>query len=485
MSLDSSGNFRWASNFIDATASYTCVVKDIAFANGIVSVAGQFNNSLDIDPSASVNNVVAAGNYDNFIVGLASTIGNLAWGGRIGGPQVDDIRSICSNSNGDFWINGMSQGIADLDPNPNSVSMNSFGTNPVPWVIRLNNNGAFQWTGNQGGQFLNGTYDNSITTSNGAIYWMGNVSNFMDLDPIGNTFFTLPSDYYSGYITKLCMPVQTYLDAAICPGDSVFVQGAWQTLPGSYVDVYQRLNGCDSSVYTQVYNANLNLNLGNDTAFCTGQLFLSHNAPGLDFLWNTGATTSFLFVDSSGTYYLTVSNPLGNCSVIDTIHVIYGLGVSVTLSDSIICFNSGNYILPQGNPSGGTWSGLGVTGNQFNPMTAGIGYHWLNYSVTDTAGCSGSDSVFVHVDICNDQQELFGISMITLQPNPVIDFININIPHESIGSSFILTDNCGKIVLQGNLLDENSSIDLTTIAQGIYYFRLENNDTEIIKVIKL
>jgi len=42
------------------------------------------------------------------------------------------------------------------------------------------------------------------------------------------------------------------------------------------------------------------------------------------------------------------------------------------------------------NPAGGTLSGPGVTGNTFNPATAGLGTHTLTYNFTDGNGCSNT-----------------------------------------------------------------------------------------------
>jgi hypothetical protein len=49
------------------------------------------------------------------------------------------------------------------------------------------------------------------------------------------------------------------------------------------------------------------------------------------------------------------------------------------------------------NPSGGTFSGTGVSGNTFNPQVAGIGTWVLSYDFTDSNGCSASASAPVTV----------------------------------------------------------------------------------------
>ena len=45
-------------------------------------------------------------------------------------------------------------------------------------------------------------------------------------------------------------PIQTFTNATICAGESIFLEGANQTIAGLYTDVFTAVNGCDSTVYT-------------------------------------------------------------------------------------------------------------------------------------------------------------------------------------------------------------------------------------------
>jgi uncharacterized protein (TIGR02145 family) len=56
-----------------------------------------------------------------------------------------------------------------------------------------------------------------------------------------------------------------------------------------------------------------------------------------------------------------------------------------------ICIDAAPVSL-QATPSGGIFSGAGVTGNTFSPVAAGAGTHEINYTYTDANGCSGSDA---------------------------------------------------------------------------------------------
>ena len=64
------------------------------------------------------------------------------------------------------------------------------------------------------------------------------------------------------------------------------------------------------------------------------------------------------------------------------------------------CSNATPFALSGGTPSGGTYSGPGVTSNIFNPVTAGLGNHIINYSYTSAAGCTNSDTSLIRVISC-------------------------------------------------------------------------------------
>jgi len=68
------------------------------------------------------------------------------------------------------------------------------------------------------------------------------------------------------------------------------------------------------------------VNLGNDTTI-TASIILTAGNTGSSFSWNTGATTQTITVNTSGIYYVTVTNTLG-CSFTDTIHITAPVGIN-------------------------------------------------------------------------------------------------------------------------------------------------------------
>lgn len=66
--------------------------------------------------------------------------------------------------------------------------------------------------------------------------------------------------------------------------------------------------------------------------------------------------------------------------------------VSFTGAFTDQCIYNTTYTLNQGSPAGGTYSGAGVSGTNFDASTAGIGSHTITYTYTNsTTGCTNSD----------------------------------------------------------------------------------------------
>jgi hypothetical protein len=60
--------------------------------------------------------------------------------------------------------------------------------------------------------------------------------------------------------------------------------------------------------------------------------------------------------------------------------------------------NTAAFALTGGSPSGGTYSGTGVSSGTFNPGTAGAGTHLIIYTYTDTNTCTSLDTAILQID---------------------------------------------------------------------------------------
>ena len=142
------------------------------------------------------------------------------------------------------------------------------------------------------------------------------------------------------------------------------------------------------------------VNLGSDTAICQGySLTLDAGNPGYDYQWSTGDTTQQITVSNAGTYSVTVTNPISNCSSTDniTIQLLALPDAQITSTNLSFCNNEANPTL-QATPAGGVWSGQGI-----NPTTGTInlasltpGNYTITYTATNQCG-NDKDSVLITV----------------------------------------------------------------------------------------
>jgi hypothetical protein len=143
------------------------------------------------------------------------------------------------------------------------------------------------------------------------------------------------------------------------------------------------------------------VNLGNDTAFCSGEESIELDAgPGfVSYLWPDSSSSQTFTVTASGTYWVQVTDS-SNCVATDSIDIIVnqsplanaGNDTSVVEPDCASLF---------GTAAGGTppYTYLWSTGDTTQNITFcnGTGTYTLLFMVTDSNGCSSVDSVIVTV----------------------------------------------------------------------------------------
>ncbi|KAB1063343.1 T9SS type A sorting domain-containing protein, partial [Salibacter halophilus] len=176
---------------------------------------------------------------------------------------------------------------------------------------------------------------------------------------------------------------------------------------GTHVITYSvtNSNGCTDSDTTSItVNPLPTVSFTSPGTFCESDaaITLTGGSPTGGTYSGTGVTGGQFDPSAAGTgtYSLvyTYSDPNG-CSDTAMTTVTVNPTPQVTLpSLTDRCIDAGVVTLPAGSPSGGTYSGPGVTGNQFDPSVAGVGTHNIVYSFTSTNGCTGSDTQQVEVN---------------------------------------------------------------------------------------
>lgn len=147
-----------------------------------------------------------------------------------------------------------------------------------------------------------------------------------------------------------------------------------------------------------------------------------------------------------------------------------GLGSQYYESDAAVTLS--------GTPTGGTFSGTGVSGSSFDPATAGVGGPYtVTYSYTDGNGCSGSATQTVTVLADTGSSigivNIKGISAVSVYPNPNSGKFELTFKSDIARSVDITITNAigEKVTLERNVLVNNTFtkvIDLGKVATGVY-----------------
>jgi len=229
-----------------------------------------------------------------------------------------------------------------------------------------------------------------------------------------------------------------------------------------------------------------------DTSFCgEGIFYLLGNSAGgtgaASYFWSTGDMGAGPHVDTALTSTIIILTAMDDngCADKDSMIVtIYELPVVTTdsLPNDTVCNNSGFLILPAGNPSGGVFSGPGVTGNVFDPLVAGAADHMVYYTYTDSNGCSAADTIEIHVLNCTGIKEQFENTS-TIYPNPFGEYIEVS--SLSKISEIKLFDLSGKLVLSQIGSSTLYSVPCQNVLPGSYIIEIVTNGlptrTKVIK----
>ncbi|MDD2636681.1 MAG: hypothetical protein PHW82_14415, partial [Bacteroidales bacterium] len=184
------------------------------------------------------------------------------------------------------------------------------------------------------------------------------------------------------------------------------------------------------------------LTISAETTYCQGDNISLNCSPGglQSYHWsgplsyssnNQNITLNNSHPNQSGTYTV---NAVSSNSCTGTANI--SISISPTVDATInpvppLCYDDQAYTLTAAT-NGGIWSGNGVTGNSFNPSSAGVGEHEISYSIENNA-CNDTDQTTIEVfenisiinftdNVCNDTYTEYSVSfdVINHLGNPTI-----------------------------------------------------------------
>ena len=227
------------------------------------------------------------------------------------------------------------------------------------------------------------------------------------------------------------------------------------------------------------------------SAVCSnsGMLALTGGSPAGGVYSGTGVTGTD-FDPASGTQTITYTFTDGNgCAegASTTITVNDAPTVALVSPVSNMCLNHAPLTLSGGTPVGGTYSGTGVTGGSFNPVTAGIGNHVITYSYTDANGCDGEATFTMNVSGCLGLAENGQEFVLEVYPNPTNGKFTASLSSGKDFSIVSVVDIQGKEVqfVSSESVAAVIEIDLSGQKPGVYFVKgFANGEHFIFRVQK-
>ncbi|MEZ4761559.1 MAG: T9SS type A sorting domain-containing protein [Flavobacteriales bacterium] len=139
--VDANGDFVWAVK-LGSTGTVRLFGLDVDAA-GNSYVSGYFFGTADMDPGPGVEELIAVGGADVFIVKINAD-GTLGWARQIGGADNEVGYSLVLDDAGNITLAGVFEGTVDMDPGTGTTQLTSVGYSDM-FVSKLDPAGDLIW----------------------------------------------------------------------------------------------------------------------------------------------------------------------------------------------------------------------------------------------------------------------------------------------------------------------------------------------------
>lgn len=141
---DTAGHLIWAKQISATTLGLSNLFHNSITiklgANGDIYVAGRFRDTLDIDPSSSVQLLIPS-NGGNFYIAKFDTNGNLIWAKQTSSINYLIMFDFEMDLDGNLYIAGTFNGLVDFDPDTSILQLNASLTSQEAFICKYNSDG--------------------------------------------------------------------------------------------------------------------------------------------------------------------------------------------------------------------------------------------------------------------------------------------------------------------------------------------------------
>lgn len=177
--LDPAGNLIWVKSIGGSMNDFgwqICVDN-----NENILIAGSFNDVVDFDPNAGIENHTAAAFLDAFILKLTND-GTFQWVAAFGSVSADVAFVLATNTNNEVIAGGIFKGTVDFDPGVGVNNQTSTGSASDAYLLKLDADGLFMWVNLTSGASYE-EYRSIAVDDNDNIYAQGVYQGTVDFDP--------------------------------------------------------------------------------------------------------------------------------------------------------------------------------------------------------------------------------------------------------------------------------------------------------------
>jgi hypothetical protein len=251
-------------------------------------------------------------------------------------------------------------------------------------------------------------------------------------------------------------------NTTICNNESIVINGTtYDATNSTGIEIFTNVgvNGCDSTV-TVSLNVLPALVGTNNTTICNNESIVI-NGTTYDATNSTG-TEVFSNVGVNGC----------DSTVTVTLNVLPALNTTTSVTNETITATLSGASYQWVDCDNGNASIAGATSQSFTATTNG------NYAVEITDnGCTETSSCVSVLSV--GVIENSALSVISIFPNPSTGMFTVST--NQLGKNYIITDNIGKVVMQGILNTTQMDIDISNNAKGIYLLTIEGHVFKLVK----
>ncbi len=207
----------------------------------------------------------------------------------------------------------------------------------------------------------------------------------------------------------------------------------------------------------------------NNLSPCEGDTITLTTQNAVDYLWSNSQTTQSIDITRSGSFNVRVSDLGGNHYYSNFYNVIFNPKPEINLgNDTLVCFfqnlelNAGNGFVNYLWQDGSTSQILNVSSSSQDLLQCFV-------QVTDTLGCTNSDSIQVIIDICDGIEKIKSDELFSFGSNPAYNDFSLQFKNPGSGQIEIMIYNSmGEIVFEKNTSGKDEIV-ISSLQCGIYF----------------